>query len=230
MEFGKSFTYVFEDDDWIMKILLAAVITFIPIVGPLAVAGWGVEITKRVIQKDTEPLPGWSDFVNYLIKGLVVMLIGFVYMLPVILVQICASGLLFAGSESGDNTLETVSNIVMVCFSCLTFIYAILMGFLIPAAIGNYASTGEVGAGFRFGEVFGLVKAAPVPYLLVVIGSFLAGLISFLGVIACFIGVFFTSVYASAIIAHLTGQAYHEAKLSLEGNGDKLQQLTSDNI
>ena len=54
MEFGKSFTYVFEDDDWITKILLAAVIAFIPIIGPLAVAGWGVEITKRAIQKDPE--------------------------------------------------------------------------------------------------------------------------------------------------------------------------------
>ena len=77
MEFGKSFTYVFEDDDWIVKILLAAVIAFIPIIGPLAVAGWGVEITKRAIRKDPEQLPDWGDFVNYLIKGLVVILIGF---------------------------------------------------------------------------------------------------------------------------------------------------------
>jgi len=226
MEFGKSFTYAFEDNDWIMKILLAAVIAFIPIVGPLALAGWGIEITKRVIQKDPEPLPGWSDFVNYLIKGLVTFLIIFVYMLPVILVQFCASSVLFAGSESGDYALEMIGGIVMLCFSCVTFIYAVIMGLFVPAAIGNYAATGEVGAGFRFGEVYGLVQAAPVPYLMVLVGSFLAALIAFIGSIACFIGVFFTIAYANTVISHLTGQAYNEAKLTLEGKDDELQQLS----
>jgi hypothetical protein len=230
MEFGKSFTYVFEDEDWIMKILLAAVIAFIPIVGPLAVAGWGVEIAKRVIHKDPEPLPNWSDFVNYLIKGLVVLLIGFVYMLPVILVQSCGSGAIIAGSESGDYALETAGNIVMICFSCLTFIYAVLMGVIIPAAIGNYASTGEVGAGFRFGEVFGLIKAAPAAFLMVLVGGFLAAMITFIGLIACIIGVFFTAAYAGAINAHLIGQAYYEAKLVLDGNEEELQQVALDSM
>jgi len=206
------------------------VIAFIPIIGPLAVVGWGVEITKRVIQKDPEPLPGWSDFVNYLIKGLVTFLIVFVYMLPVILVQFCASGALFAGSESGDYALEMIGSIVMLCFSCVTFIYAVLMALFIPAAIGNYAATGEVGAGFRFGEVYGLVKAAPAPYLMVLVGSFLAAMIASIGIIACIIGVFFTIAYANTIISHLTGQAYYEAKLTLEGNDNELQQLALNSM
>ena len=228
MEFGKSFTYVFEDDDWIMKILLAAVIVFIPIVGTIAILGWGMEITKRVVQKNPEPLPGWSDFINYLIKGVVALIIIFVYMLPVILVQFCASGALLAGTESGDYALETISNIVMVCFSCFAFIYSVFMGLFIPAALGNYAATGEIGAGFRFGEVFGLVKAAPAPYLMVLIGSFLAALIAFIGLIACIIGIFLTIAYASTIIFHLTGQAYFEAKLTLDGDSDQLRQLALD--
>jgi len=206
------------------------VIAFIPIIGPLAVVGWGVEITKRVIQKDPEPLPGWSDFVNYLIKGLVTFLIVFVYMLPVILVQFCASGALFAGSESGDYALEMIGSIVMLCFSCVTFIYAVLMALFIPAAIGNYAATGEVGAGFRFGEVYGLVKAAPAPYLMVLVGSFLAAMIASIGIIACIIGVFFTIAYANTVISHLTGQAYYEAKLTLEGNDNELQQLALNSM
>jgi hypothetical protein len=220
MEFGKSFTYIFEDSDWIMKILLAAVIALIPIVGPLAVAGWGVEITKRAIHEDPEQLPGWSDFVNYLIKGLVLILIGFVYMLPLILVQACSNGIFFFGQESGEDGLMLLGNIVMACFGCLSFIYAILAGFLIAAAMGKYADTGEIGAAFRFGEVFATVKAAPVNYLMVLLGGFLAGIIAFLGIIACVIGVFVTAAIANAIIAHLEGQAYREAKLILAGRGD----------
>ena len=228
MEFGKSFTYVFEDDDWIVKILLAAVIAFIPIIGMLAVAGWGVEITKRAIHKDPEQLPGWGDFVNYLIKGLVVILIGFVYMLPVLLVQACSNGTFLLGQESGEEGLILLGNIVMACFGCLSFIYAILVFFLIAAAIGRYADTGEIGSAFQFGKVFATVKAAPAAYLMVLVGGFLAAMIAFAGMIACIIGVFLTMAYASAINAHLMGQAYYEAKLVLGGNSDELRQVALD--
>ena len=226
MEFGKSFTYVFEDDDWIVKILLAAVIAFIPIIGPLAVAGWGVEISKRAIQKDPEQLPDWSDFVNYLVKGLVVILIGFVYMLPVIVVQVCNNSVFFFSQESGEEGLMIIGNILMACFGCLSFIYAILVVFFIAAAIGRYADTGEVGSAFQFGKVFATVKAAPAPYLMVLLGGFLAGMIAFVGLIACIIGVFFTVAYANAINAHLMGQAYYEAKLALSGDNDQQQEVT----
>lgn len=225
MEFGKSFTYVFEDNDWIMKILLAAVIAFIPIIGPLAVAGWGVEITKRAIQKDPEQLPGWGDFVNYLIKGIVVILIGFVYMLPVILVQVCSNGTFILGQESGEEGLMVIGNILMACFGCLSFIYSILVFFLIAAAIGRYADTGEIGAAFQFGKVFATVRAAPAAYLMVLVGGFLAGMIALVGLIACIIGVFFTIAYANTINAHLMGQAYYEAKSALSGDSSELQQV-----
>jgi large-conductance mechanosensitive channel len=228
MEFGKSFTYVFEDDDWVMKLLLAAVIVFIPIIGPLAVAGWGVEITKRAIQKDPEQLPGWGDFINYLIKGLVVILIGFVYMLPVIIVQVCSNSVFFFGQESGEEGLMIIGNFLMACFGCLTFIYSILAVFFIAAAIGRYADTGEFGSAFQFGKVFATVKAAPAPYLMVLVGGFLAGMIAFVGLIACIVGVFLTIAYANAINAHLFGQAYYEAKLALSGNNDLLQEVALD--
>jgi hypothetical protein len=225
MEFGKSFAYIFEEDDWIVKILLAAVIAFIPIIGPLAVAGWGVEITKRAIRKDPEQLPDWGDFLNYLIKGLVVILIGFVYMLPVILVQVCGNSIFFFGQESGEDGLMIIGNILMACFGCLSLIYAIFVVFFIAAAIGRFADTGEVGSAFQFGKVFATVKAAPAAYLMVLLGSFLTGMIAFVGLIACIVGVFFTIAYANAINAHLMGQAYYEAKLALSGNDDQLEEV-----
>ena len=50
------------------------------------------------------------------------------------------------------------------------------------------------------------------------------------GIIACIIGVFFTAAYAGAINAHLTGQAYYEAKLVLDGNNDELEQVALDSL
>ena len=100
---------------------------------------------------------------------------------------------------------------VLICGGCVTFILAILAAFIIPAAYANFAVKGSFGAAFSFGEVFGLIKAAPGAYVLVLLGSILAGIIGMLGVIACVIGVIFTMAYASAIMGHLYGQAYNAA-------------------
>ena len=211
MEFGKAFSFPFEDQDWIKKVGIAALVMLIPIVGGIAVAGWGFEVTRRVIRRDPQPLPDWSDFVTYLVNGLKVVVVGLAYALPIILVSACSQGIFYAAGQGGDDTMMSIATVVMICFSCLMILYGIFMGLVMPAALGNFAATDQLGAAFRFGEVFGLVRAAPGPYVLVLLGAFLAGIIAMLGSIACGIGALLTSAYAMAINGHLQGQAYNEA-------------------
>ena len=213
MDFGKAFSFVFEDDDWLEKVLVAGLIMLIPVIGTMVVAGWGYEITRRIIHKEPVQLPDWSDFGTYLAKGFQVTVIGFVYALPLILMQACIQGaVVFGQNQAQDDTIMTVISIVSICFGFVTFLYAIFMGFVLPAAIGNFAAKGNLGAGFKFDEVFGLVKAAPGAYLLVLLGTVITSFVASIGVIACAIGVLFTSAYAAAINAHLQGQAYLVAK------------------
>ncbi len=213
MEFGKAFSFAFEDPDWLKKLGIGALLMIIPIIGWLVVAGWGIEITKRVIQRDPQPLPDWNDFGGYLIKGLQVFVIGFVYSLPVTLLNVCQQGITLF-SQQGNNSDQTMLNIIMVvgiCFGCVSFLYSIFLGFILPAALGNFAATGQMGAGFRFGDVFAMVRAAPMAYLMAFLGGIVAGIIAVVGLVACIIGVLVTSVYAYTINAHLYGQAYNEA-------------------
>ena len=214
MEFGKAFTFAFEDPEWMKKLGIAGLLLIIPIVGWLAVAGWGIELTKRVIARDPQPLPDWSNFGDYLMKGLMVWVIGFVYSLPLILISGCQQGVILALQNQDDDTLATAVTVLSVCFSCVTFVYSIFLGFMLPAAYGKYAATGQLGAAFRFGEVFRMVRSAPSAYLMVLLGSLVAGIVGVLGVIACVIGLLFTYAYAMVIQAHLWGQAYNVADTS----------------
>ncbi|MEE8356719.1 MAG: DUF4013 domain-containing protein, partial [Anaerolineales bacterium] len=156
MDFGKAFSFVFEDEDWLKKIAVGGLFSLIPVIGIFVVLGWGVEITKRVINGDPEVLPDWSDFGGYLTRGFMVFLVAFIYLLPVILLQVCSS--LPYLYEAADETLLTIFTIVTVCFGCLTTIYSIGAYLLLPAAIARYAATGEVSAAFKLGEVFKMVK------------------------------------------------------------------------
>jgi hypothetical protein len=210
MEFGKAFTFQFEDKDWIKKLLIAALIPLIPIIGTFFTVGWGVEITKRVIHRDPQPLADWNDFGGYFVKGLKVFVIGLVYAIPLILLSICPTVLLIASGD-GDNTLANIAMAAFACYGLLAIIYGVTLALIMPAAIGRFAATDQIGAALKLGEIYGLVKAAPMAYLMVVLGTIVAGFIASLGTIACGVGALATSAYAATITAQLQGQAYLQA-------------------
>ncbi len=217
MNFGQAFTYVFEDPDWAKKVLIPALIALIPLVGQIFLLGWSLDIARRVIQQNPRPLPD-LDFGRQFVDGLKGLVIGLVYAIPIIIftipIIIASTTISSAGTISPDQTpttATTIVSLVSVCCGGIIFLYSILMAFVLPAAYGNFAATGQLGSAFRFSEVIGLVRAAPGAYLLVLLGLIVSGFIGGLGTIACGIGVVVTTAYAMAINGHLYGQAYNEA-------------------
>jgi len=218
MNYGNAFTFQFKDAEWIKKFAIAAIFVLIPFIGPLFLAGWGLELIRRVIVEDPEPLPPWNDFGNYIVKGLQVIIIGFVYALPVILVQACTQGAFIAGSESfsGDDAFGAISAITQICFGCLTFLYSIFLGLFLPAAIGHFAAEGSFGAAFRFGEIFRILKAGLGAYVLVMLANFVMPFVALFGLMFCLIGALFTFPYALTVIQYLYGEAYRACKNELD--------------
>ena len=220
MDLGKSFGYVFEDPDWLQKVGLGGVIGLVPILN-FAATGYSLEVAQRVINDDPHPLPEWSDIGGKLVKGLLVAVIGLVYALPT-LVLAClmgvavfvvggAAGAASSSSRSGD-AIGGAMIAIYACFGCLMLLYSLVMALVLPAAIGNYAAKGQLGAAFRFGEVLALVQKNLGTYLMVLVVQVLAGLAaSLVGSVLCGIGIFFTTFLALLVIYHAIGQAYREA-------------------
>ena len=174
MEFGLAFSYVFEDTDWFKKIALAALVSLIPLIGQIFLVGWALEITRRVIRNDSNPLPD-LDFGENLGKGFKAFVVGLVYALPIFVLMIPNFIAPVMVNVLGDDAGNVIAVIFSICSSILVFIYALLMAFLLPAAYGRVADTGNLGDGLKIGEVFKLVKKAPTAYLIVLVGTLLAG-------------------------------------------------------
>jgi hypothetical protein len=81
MNIGKSFSFPFEDKQWISKLGLGAVITLVPILN-FAWTGYIVQLTRNVMNNEQEPLPTWDDIGKKLTEGLILALAGLVYFLP----------------------------------------------------------------------------------------------------------------------------------------------------
>lgn len=214
MNFGLAFSYVFQDNDWIKKVGIAALIALIPILGQIILLGWALNIAKRVMDRHPVPLPD-VDFGNDLGRGFSGFIIAFIYSLPITLLSL-VSGLLngVVASQSNSDAVATLVVLFSVCFGLFAFVYGVFIALMLPAAYGNYLAKGSIGAAFALGEVFGLVKANIGAYLIVLLGSLVVGLIAPLGFILCVIGVVLTTAYGMAVTGHLYGQAYVEASKS----------------
>ncbi|MFM8322437.1 MAG: DUF4013 domain-containing protein [Chloroflexota bacterium] len=223
MDFGKAFTYVFDDPDWLKKIGIAGAIALgsmllsiiiVGIAGFIVLAGWMLEIVRRVINRDPRPLPEWDDFGGYFSKGIKAFVVGLVYSLPLILVNVCIQIIPLIVAGGGDPSSDAAGAMaggiaaLSICLGCFSFIYSLLMAAVLPAAMGQLAVTGEMGSAFRFGEIIAMVRGNLGAYVMVVLGTLVAQIVASLGIIACGIGFAFTTAYAMAVQGHLYGQAY----------------------
>ena len=224
MDIGKSFSYPFEDDDWISKLFLGAVVSLVPILN-FAWTGYTVDIVRNVSDGISLPLPEWSDFGDKFVKGFFIWAAGFIYSIPALLIGCLPLGVLAvsAGVE-GSNTTDTFQSIfagVGILFGCLIVLYALVLSFYLPAVFINLAKKGTFGSCFEVGEIFKIVSNNTSKYLtawlvsivgaivvgiIVAIISFVLSFIICLGwFIAWLIGAL-SSVYLFAIYAHLFGQ------------------------
>jgi hypothetical protein len=218
MDIGKAFGFVFDDDQWITKILVAAAILavgilfswllLIPLIlAALLLNGYGIEIVRRVIKGASPVLPEWGNWGELLMDGLKLFIIQIVYALPMILVGVCLGPLAGVTAEEA----QEVSSMFSAFMSCLNVLWGIVLALFLPAAVAFYVAEGEVSAAFRFGDVFGFVRDNFGTYVVVAVLSWVAGIIGGLGFLVCGVGALVTIPYAGWVTNHLTGQAYLEA-------------------
>ena len=219
MDIGKAFGFVFEDEKWVTKLLIGAGILLagilfswmllIPLIlAYVLLAGYGVEIIRQVMRGELDKLPEWDDWGALLRDGLMVLIITVVYALPLIIVSFCLGG--FIGIFAED--AEVVSSLASVALSCISLLYAIALSLVLPAAVAFYAAEDDLGAAFRFGDVFGLVHDNLATYLITFVLSWVANLIGNLGSVVCGVGALVTVPYSFMVIGHLYGQAYVVSK------------------
>lgn len=211
MDIGKSFTYVFDDERWVQKVviggllLLASVIPLVNIFTALVVAGYTIRVIKNVSDGMERPLPDWDDWGGDWVKGALVAVAGLIYALPALIV----AGMGAIVTAIGTGQSGEAQGFAQVCFfglQCLVWIWSLLVGLWMPAATIRYAREGRFGAMFEFGELWTFIRSNLGDYIVAVLVAMLAQIVASFGVILCIIGVFLTALWGMLVQAHLYGQ------------------------
>lgn len=216
MDIGKAFSYVFEDEKWVTKVLIGGLISLIPIFGQLTIIGYGLKIAENIARGVERPLPEWSDFGDLFMRGLYYIIIGIVYSIPLILAACIGGGLLgaFAGATESVNSSSdsigaaggAVFGIGILLFYLVFFVLSILTSLVLYPAVARYVATGQLSEAFKFGEVVRMLRTTPGTWIILLLVAILASIVGSLGFVACGIGVLFTLIYARMIDGHALGQ------------------------
>jgi hypothetical protein len=233
MNAEKSFSFPFEDKDWVSKLGLGALISMVPILN-FAWSGYLVEILRNVMNNHPEPLPTWDDLGKKFNEGLILFGAGLVYALPV-LITLCLplSLTAFSGLFSDNSALQENSQrmmeaggVLFFCFIGVFLLYGLLLSILYPAILVLFAREGTFASCFKLREAFGMISKNPAAFFtawgLSVVASIGVGLIiafvnlvvSWVPCIGWIIGMLLSMIsgaYITAVYAHLFGQFGRDA-------------------
>ena len=188
---GRAFSFMFEDKNWVVKIILGAVfnLLMLVLVGIPFVLGYLLELAKNSSEGKELPLPEWDKLGDKFVRGLIYLVILIIYSIP---------GMI-------------LSFIPCVKF-CLGPLYFLALAFVLPYITVKYAQTGSFEEVFRFNEIIDFVKANLNNLVIVVLLSIALVIIALFGMLALVVGVFFAGFWAFLAIAYLYGQVYREGK------------------
>jgi hypothetical protein len=214
MHWRDALRFPLADEHWFRKILFPALLLFVPVIGWLILAGWGLEISRRVIRADPEALPPLR-FRQNLRDGAGVWCIGLAGSLPVLFwlaIGSILSAVIFPGVIESNRAwfdafwwgVESIAPALLLAG-----------GMFSAAAAGRFAATGIFRTAFELPGISRMIRRAPGEFALAAAGIIPLAVFSALGTLICGVGALFTAAYAAAVGFHLAGRAYRTASVRL---------------
>jgi hypothetical protein len=224
MDVGKSIRFVFEDKQWFSKVLIGSLILLVSIpltfvlvgfLGLAIVTGYSLDVLRNVRAGSARPLPEWRDrWGEWLIEGLKLLLILFVWSLPLIVLNVF-TGIGDSMLNLNSDLLNLSGGMMIAVASCLMLLWGIAVALVTPAIYLRLAETRELSSGFQFNAIYvwtrdhiGDVVIAVILSTLLTMALVLVG--SVVGILLCGIGLILTlpaaTMLGTLVTVHLYAQ------------------------
>jgi len=230
LDIRRALEYISEDPRASEKLGLGAVISLAPVLN-LATIGYEVEVARRVAHPEPRPLPEWNEVKHLWVQGAGLGLALFIYGLPMFLIALGGSAVVFLGlvlslqtesARTGAGPLPPAPVLgTFLVLLATAFAYGSILGLLRPAIQAEYVQRGTFQACFDFGAIFHFIRQDVGRYVLawlteLVLGWIMSVPLFFAGFIVAFIpfvGPLLIALMAAAagfflllVSSHLVGQ------------------------
>ena len=193
------------------KLLIYIVLSIIPIVNFIGI-GYLIDVAQTSMKKQKR-MPEFKDYARLFVEGIKSFIIGFIYILPVvILIAVSSVSMLAAGSHLANKGLLLYS--IFTGMGFVVSIFALILMFVLiyiaTGAILRYAEKRSFSEAFNFKEIAKKIFTGKF------FGGWLfslviAGVISFVLELIPLIGVFFGGAVGGIVYMSILGEVYAEA-------------------
>jgi hypothetical protein len=211
LDFAKPFTYVFEDPNWLRKVLMGGLFIlaiFFFFIGIPFLLGYYARLTRNIIAGERYPLPEWDDLGGYFGEGLRLFGVAVVWVLPLIVIGALIVIPAALMTTTDNDAARAAGGVAFSASYCIQIPLQLILRFIIPIALLRAIVGQSFGAGLQFGRVWAMVKSNFLNFFLAFLISFISGMLALVGLVACVIGVIFTGFWSSLVNAHAYAQAY----------------------
>ena len=197
-----AFVWPSRDPEWLTKLLIIALTLLIPFVGAINGLGWMLATLDRLRADEERLAPatlryigrGFRLFVVNIVYGLAITLVTLVIYVPAVVVATNQS------HGSADPAMVSLAILLSVLAFSIATLGSLALNFAMPSIVLATDRAGIVG-GLNVSAVLGLARANIANTLIAGLMLIAAGFVGSLGLVACGIGVFFTTAYALAMQA-----------------------------
>jgi len=197
-----AFVWPSRDPEWLTKLVIIALTLLIPVVGLINGLGWMLATLDRLRAGEERLAPATLGYIG---RGFSLFVVSFVYGLLIVLVTVViyVPAVVVASNES-HGSANPASISLAILLSVLAFSIATLgslaLNFAMPSIVVATDRDGVAG-GLSMFTVVRRARANLANTLIAGLMLIAASFIGSLGLIACGIGVLFTTAYALAMQA-----------------------------
>ncbi|RAW46237.1 hypothetical protein DQW50_05575 [Halorubrum sp. 48-1-W] len=206
-EIETAVRYPAESDDVVKTVLIGGLLTIFGfLLVPLFVlAGYFVRVLDRTADGDEVP-PTFDDLGELTVTGVKAAVIGLVYgFVPLLVGGVgVLVGIAGIGAGDGEGIVAGLGVLGVLVGGMVWFALALLVAYLLPAALANFARTRSVGAGFDVGTLKPIwtsrayALAWGTALVVFLIGSVVAGVLNVVPVLGTIAGAFVGFYFAVA--------------------------------
>jgi len=227
-----ALAYPTEDEDWLRTVAIGGVLTFLSflIVPLFIVYGYVVRVIRTTTAGDTEP-PVFEEWGDLVVEGLKMFVILLIYLLvPILVAAFAAGGAVATAATGGDAAVPAAAGTAALGV-VVSFLLALVFGYVGVAGVVNFAREEEFGAAFQFGTLADVVTDSgyAVAWLLsavVFVGvGVLNGVLGIIPVLGTLIGsfvLFYAWMVAGVLWADGVADALEDDAVKREGTAEEV--------
>jgi len=218
LDFGRCFSFVVEDPDWLKKVLIGGAFTLasLLIVGAFFVAGYWVRFVREVARGGARRLPEWDDLGGLFGDGVKLVGVYFVYTLGVVAVVAalgCTAGLLGVGigglsdvSEGAGSAAAALGGLGLAAAYGVVLLASLALMVYLPAVFVRVALEDDFAAGFAFARHLAFIRDNLGNYALSIVLYLVASFLSQFGALLCCVGIFPAVFWSYLVLGYALGE------------------------